>query len=115
VAALSGAILQIAKQGISLRYGKPYNAPDGDNIGGVLIKDIIWEGRNQSIHYGNPKEVSDNVVTLFANLDTIRSDGNTWDAKSKINFAFEIVKFLGWRTYSDFEDHLKSIRSKKDR
>ncbi|WP_148861228.1 hypothetical protein [Marinobacter fonticola] len=113
IAALSGAILQIAKQCISLRYGKPQNAPDGDDIGGALIKDIVWEGRNQSIHYENPKEISENVVALFVKLDAIRADGNTWDAKSQTNFAFEIVNFLGWRTYGDFEAHLKSIKSKK--
>lgn len=113
IAALSGAILQIAKQCISLRYGKPPNAPDGDDIGGVLIKDIIWEGRNQSIHYENPKEISDNVVALFAKLDAIRNDGKSWDARSQTNFAFEIVTFLGWRTYGDFATHLKSLKSQK--
>lgn len=113
IAALSGAILQIAKQCISLKYGKPQNAPAGDDIGGILIKDILWEGRNQSIHYENPKEISDNVVTLFAELDALRADGETWDARSQTNFAFEIVQLLGWRTYGDFEGHLKSLRSKK--
>lgn len=113
IAALSGAILQIAKQCISLKYGKPQNAPVGEDINGALIKEIIWEGRNQSIHYENPNEISDNVVSLFAKLDSIRGDGVTWDARSKTNFAFEIVQFLGWRTYSDFEKHLKSPRSKK--
>jgi len=113
ISALSGAILQIAKQCISLKYGKPKSAPAGEDIDGVLIKEIIWEGRNQSIHYENPNEISGNVVTLFAKLDSIRGDGVTWDARSKTNFAFEIVQLLGWRTYSDFEKHLKSLRSKK--
>jgi hypothetical protein len=114
IAALSGAILQIAKQCISLKYGKLQSAPDGEYINGVLIKEIIWEGRNQSIHYENPKEISGNIVALFAKLDSIRGDGVIWDVRSKTNFAFEIVKFLGWRTYSDFEIHLKSLRSKKE-
>jgi hypothetical protein len=113
IAALSGAILQLAKQCISLKYGKPQNAPDGDSIGGILIKDIIFEGRNQSIHYENPREISDNVVAMFVKLDALRNDGNIWDAKSQTNFAFQIVNLLSWRTYSDFEAHLKSIKSKK--
>lgn len=113
IAALSGALLQLAKQCISLKYGKPQNAPDGADIGGVLVKNIIFEGRNQSIHYENPKEISENVTKLFAELDAIRKDGNTWDAKSQTNFAFEVVKLLGWRTFSDFESHLLSIKSKK--
>jgi len=112
IAALSGALLQLAKQCISLRYGKPQNAPDGADISGVLVKDIIIEGRNQSIHYENPKEISENVTKLFKALDTIRNDGNTCDAKSQTNFAFEVVKLLGWRTFSGFEAHLLSIKSK---
>ncbi|WP_316348909.1 hypothetical protein [Desulfuromonas acetoxidans] len=113
IAALSGALLQLAKQYISLRFGKPQNAPDGADISGVLVKNIIFEGRNQSIHYENPKEISENVTKLFAELDAIREDGNTWDAKSQRNFAFEVVKLLGWRTFGDFEAHLLSIKSKK--
>ena len=113
IAALSGAILQIAKQCISLKYGKPQSAPAGEDIDGVLIKEIIWEGRNQSIHYENPKEISGNVVTLFSKLDGVRGDGAIWDPRSQTNFAFEVVQFLGWRKYSDFEKHLKSLRSKK--
>lgn len=113
IAALSGALLQLAKQCLSLRYGKPQNAPAGADISGVLVKDIIFEGRNQSIHYENPKEISENVTKLFAELDAIRKDGNNWDAKSQTNFAFEVVKLLGWRKFSDFEAHLLSIKSKK--
>lgn len=113
ISALSGAILQIAKQCISLNYGKPQNAPDGTNIQGIPVKLIIWEGRNQSIHYENPKEISEHVVKIFENLDAVRADGKVWDPKSQRNFAFEIIKFLGWRTYDDFEDHLKSIKGKK--
>ena len=113
IAALSGALLQLAKQCISLRYGKPQNAPDGANISGVLVKNIIFEGRNQSIHYENPKEISESVAKLFADLDAIRKDGNTWDAKSQTNFSFEVVKFLDWRTFENFEAHLLSIESKK--
>lgn len=113
IASLSGAVLQVAKQCISLKYGKPQSAPDGCSIKGVLVKSIIWEGRNQAIHYESPKEISPKVVDLFAKLDGIRADGQVWDAKSKVNYAFDIVHLLGWRSYEDYETHLKSIKSNK--
>src|SRR5699024_231656 len=110
IAALSGALLQIAKQRISLVYGKPHNAPRGAKISEVLVKDIIWEGRNQSIHYENPREISDHVVDLFRRINDVRNDGISWAPRIKYNYAFEIINFLGWLDWSQFEDHMLSIR-----
>jgi hypothetical protein len=56
LAALSGALLQIAKQGISIEHRRPENCPNGRKVFGVDIKWLIWAGRNQAIHYENPKE-----------------------------------------------------------
>lgn len=113
ISALSGAILQLAKQCISLRYGRPQNAPDGPDVDGISVKEIIWEGRNQSIHYENPKEISDGVVGLFKRLDASRNDGVVWNPRSQINFAFEVVSFLGWSTYENYERHMNLIGAKK--
>jgi hypothetical protein len=112
ITALSCALLQIAKQGISTCYGKPQNAPKGTEFNGVLVKDIIWEARNQSNHYENPKEISIHVENIFLELDKIRNDGIKWDPNSKFNFAFEVIQLLGWLKYENFEKHLCSIRPK---
>lgn len=113
ISSLSGAILQLSKQCISLRYGKPQNAPDGPDIDGVSVKEIIWEGRNQSVHYENPKEISQSVVDLFKKLDASRNDGVSWNPRAQINFAFEVVSFLGWRSYENYEIHMNLISTKK--
>lgn len=110
IAALSGALLQVAKQGLSVVYGKPPNAPKGAEILGLLVKDIIWEGRNQSIHYENPKEISDAVVELFGRIDGARNDGVSWDPRSQYNYAFDIINFLGWLDWKQFKGHMLSIR-----
>ncbi|CDG55213.1 MULTISPECIES: hypothetical protein [Halomonadaceae] len=110
IAALSGALLQVAKQGLSVVYGKPPNTPKGAEISGLLVKDIIWEGRNQSIHYENPKEISDAVVELFGRIDGARNDGVSWDPRSRYNFAFDIINFLGWLDWKQFKDHMLSIQ-----
>lgn len=49
--ALSGSILQYAKQGISLKYGDRNTCPPGRIIGGQELKEIIWQGRNQALHW----------------------------------------------------------------
>ena len=65
---LSGALLQIAKQGISLVHGNLNSCPDGRSIGRETLKNIIWQARNQSMHFeeGNPRLP---VRTCFANLE----------------------------------------------
>jgi hypothetical protein len=68
VQAISGAIFQIAKQGISLVHGGLGAAPDGRILGSLFVRDIIWQARNQSMHYeeGKPKKA---VLDLFATLE----------------------------------------------
>lgn len=51
IQAICGAILQISKQGISVVHGSKASAPEGRAIGAVNLRDIIWEARNQAIHY----------------------------------------------------------------
>lgn len=48
---LGGAILQIGKQAISVAHGNLPACPDGRMIGSQGIKHIIWQGRNQAIHF----------------------------------------------------------------
>ncbi|AJD52759.1 hypothetical protein TH3_13215 [Thalassospira xiamenensis M-5 = DSM 17429] len=48
---LSGALLQIAKQGISIAHGGLGACPDGRMIGQSKLKEVIWQARNQSLHY----------------------------------------------------------------
>lgn len=109
ITALSGALLQIAKQGISVTYGKPQNAPKGGVFNGILIKEIIWEARNQSNHYENPREISSKVELIFSQLDKVRGDGLKWDPKSQVNFSFEVLRLLGWLEYETYVEHMSSI------
>lgn len=43
---LSGALLQIAKQGISIVHCGLANCPSGRSIGTNAIKKVIWQARN---------------------------------------------------------------------
>ncbi|SOB53861.1 hypothetical protein [Pseudomonas lundensis] len=47
----AGALLQISKQALSIAYGKRENAPTGASVSSTCVRDLIWHGRNQSMHY----------------------------------------------------------------
>lgn len=47
----AGAMLQIAKQALSIGYGRRDYAPKGREVSGACIRDLIWHGRNQAMHY----------------------------------------------------------------
>lgn len=68
VDSLCGALLQIAKQGISIVHGGLQNAPDGRLVGTASLKAIVWQGRNQAIHYeeNNPHPPT---AALFQSLE----------------------------------------------
>lgn len=52
---LCGALLQIGKQGISIVHGNLENCPESKPMSNKQLteplKDFIWWGRNQSLHY----------------------------------------------------------------
>ena len=94
VAALSGSLLQYGKQGISLHHGnKRTGCPDGRIIAGIPLNEIIWQARNQALHWEDGsfhepttkcfKNLAQNVDPVFAQF------------KNR-SLAFEIIGLLGW-------------------
>src|SRR5205085_1103080 len=55
VGSLAGSLLQHAKQGVSLVHGKPEKCPAGRSVGSQDLKEVIWQGRNQAIHWEEGK------------------------------------------------------------
>lgn len=101
VQAICGAILQIAKQGISLVYGELSAAPTGRIIGSAAVRDIIWQGRNQALHYeeGKPKK---GVLDLFATLEKEQGPRFSLALHADQNRAAQVVQLLGWVTYEAY-------------
>jgi hypothetical protein len=100
VAALSGNLLQYAKQGLSMRYGKHrHGCPTGREIAGLAVHEIIWQGRNQALHWeeGEPHLP---VVNCFERLAATANAAFS-DYKTR-NVAYEVVTLLDWRTVDDF-------------
>ncbi|MBC6715683.1 hypothetical protein H9Q09_05675 [Aurantimonas sp. DM33-3] len=100
VGSLCGSILQFAKQGISLCHGSLAACPDGRAIGSQFLKDLIWQGRNQSIHW---EEVAPRppVVACFDKLT--HECGQSFGDFRNRNMAIDVVTLLGWRTVAEFE------------
>jgi hypothetical protein len=102
---LASAILQIAKQGISAVHGGLDAAPAGREIHGVQIKDLIWQARNQAMHWeeGKPHK---GVVECFDKLSQKAPVFSTYSARS---LAFEVISLLDWRDVAAFERDLSEI------
>jgi hypothetical protein len=109
LAALSGAVLQIAKQGISTEYRHPERCPNGRKVFGVDIKCLIWASRNQAIHYENPKEISYETRGVFAQLNAGRMHVAPLDPACKVNCAYDILQILGWASYPQYEADMRGL------
>lgn len=101
MASLSGALLQLAKQGISITHGRFENCPDGPFIGSQTLKGVIWNARNQSLHW-EERNFNPNVKNCFRKLSREFSPTN-FGMFNTSNSAYSVIKLLGWRTFDDFK------------
>jgi hypothetical protein len=92
-AALATSVLQIVKQGISTLHGGLAACPAGRTVDGLSLKDIIWQARNQAMHYeeGNLHQP---VLDLFHNLEQC-GHAQFADPNGR-NFAIDVLAYLGW-------------------
>lgn len=106
--ALSMSLLQIAKQGISTVRGKLENCPSGRIIGSESLSNIIWQGRNQSIHYeeGYPY---DSVQKCFLNLSKDFDSDFDITSDPKINKAKMVIDILCWTNYENYKNDMISL------
>lgn len=103
---LCSALLQIAKQGISICYGGLSNCQDGRPVGSQRLKDVLWQARNQTMHY-EEGACKDPIVVVFSRLAIdFNAIFNNYNLE---NLAFEIVKVLDWKNYENFANDLQSF------
>lgn len=115
IAVLSGAVLQIARQGLSSVHGEKAldKIPDIINIDGVPIQNIIWYGRNQALHFEESKP-HPKTKDMFDILEyTYGTDIDLEDNKKKC-LAKKILDILNWKTYDDYLKDMKALLIKKD-
>lgn len=76
----------------------------------VSLLDVIWEGRNQSIHFED-KSFHTPTDKCFKTLikDPAKLYQNLKGYDNGENKAMEIVRILGWTKYSKYESDLLSL------
>jgi len=99
-ASLAATLLQYAKQGMSIVHGPLSKVPDGRLIGSQSLKEVIWQARNQTMHWEEGK-LHPPVVQCFESL--IRERGPAFTDFRTRGMGFEVVRDLGWKTAADFE------------
>lgn len=108
IAALSGTLLQFAKQGLSITHGKFNNCPNGPFIGSQTLKEIIWNARNQSLHW-EEKNLHPSTKNCFKKL-SIEFGFTDFGMFHSSNLAYSVIKLLGWRTFEDFKATMLYLR-----
>jgi uncharacterized small protein (DUF1192 family) len=108
--ALSGAILQIAKQGIDSMWGKYDNAPKVLWNGKTHLAQTVWEARNQSMHYEQP--LCGKIRDVFEALAAVGCLDFELDEQPYKNRALEILAALGWQTNADYERDMTVLLAK---
>ena len=104
-AALSSAVLQIARQGLSQVHGRLTSVPTGRKVLDVDLKDVIWQGRNQAIHWeeGKPHQPVIDCFSVMAANDPAFTNFAT------ANLAFQVVAALGWADWTAFQADIVSF------
>lgn len=106
VNALAGSILQFGKQGISIAFGKPEKCKEGRLVGTQRLADVIWCGRNQSLHWEDKKfmkQTTECFQTLTAEVCKKFADFE------KRNQGLHLLSHLGWTEFAKFRDDLLSL------
>lgn len=103
ISALSSSLLQFGKQGISLHFGKKrVGCPDGRILDGMPLHELIWQGRNQALHWEDGS-FHPSVEVCF---QTLAKTDPVFSQYKHRSLAYEIVKLLGWKSFDNFSRDL---------
>lgn len=105
-AALASALLQYGKQGISIAHEDLALAPSGRMFGPQALKNVIWQARNQSLHWED-QEFSRSVEGCF---DALASEiDRKFGEYRQRNMSIDVVELLEWRDFDAFATDLSSL------
>jgi hypothetical protein len=106
VDSLAGSLLQYAKQGISLSHGNLSACPNGRAIGTQFLKNVIWQGRNQAIHWEEHKP----HLAVQQCFNKLAVDVNPrFSQYTTRNMAGDVVELLDWTDFAKFSADLLSL------
>lgn len=106
--AVAGAVLQIAKQGISVVFGGKDAAETGRSVGRQCLRDVIWHARNQSMHWEEPDSgKNQSRRNFFAQLEA--EFGQSFGQTPPGSRALEVVELLQWRDWPTFQRDMLTL------
>lgn len=100
--------MQIARQGISWVHGNRTNCPSGRLVGSQALKDVIWQARNQSLHYEEENNYT-SVKQCFAALERDFGEAFSLSKHPRANLAYHVVKLLEWESFERFAEDLNPL------
>lgn len=114
--ALSTAVLQIARQGLSIAYsperGKTLSSsPQVRCIHGIPVQEIIWDGRNHAIHYEESPNHNQNTKALFEKLEKYYGSRFSLKKNPHKSLAGDLIDLLGWNNYGLYLQDLEKLLS----
>ena len=109
---LASSILQIVKQGISRVFSNLEFCSDGRAINTISLKEIIWHGRNQGLHFELGPNFHPATIKFFTKLKSQFPE--RFDEFQTKNMSFKILEILGWKTFNDIKlDMLSFMKHSK--
>lgn len=108
LAVLSGAVLQIAKQGISSVHGSlPAARRSGRQVAGLPIADVVWQARNQTMHF--EEGCNAQVIAVFQKLEEAFGDDLSLTKNPAKNMALRVLIALDWMQYETYCADLSTL------
>jgi hypothetical protein len=104
--AYATALLHIAHHGMATINKGLQESPRGRKIAGVNLRGVVWQGRNQAMHYFEEKDPSEHLETIFGALAKENPVFKEYEGKS---LAVDVVDLLGWSSLERFNEDLASL------
>lgn len=98
-AMLAGMVLELGKRGITMVHGGRDQAPASPMVGAVPLRDVIWQGRNQAMHWedGTLRPATQACFdALFA------EHGQPFDQATSRNLSRDVLRVLRWTHHDHF-------------
>ena len=108
VRALAGAVLQVAKQGLVIGCGSLQACPPGRQVGPEVLKNIIWQGRNQAMHW-EEGTFNASVTACFQNLEQAFGARFKLDGIGAQSLAQAVLELLAWSEYAAYVRDMRSL------
>ena len=104
--AYATALLHIAHHGMATINEGLQQSPPGRKIAGVNLRGVVWQGRNQAMHYFEEKDPNEHLEAIFEALAALTPTFKDYRSKS---LAVDVVDMLGWGSLDQFNEDLASL------